>query len=109
MVEYKVGDMLLRTLVSSPCFTESKIYEIRTVSCEAVAVLDDTGSRHCISKRGIRGLFVLLPAVTRQRPDVCTLLANIGRRLHDVETQNTQQSYEINELYRTVARLEAQL
>ena len=53
--------------------------------------------------------YAVLVEVAESQPDIHALIANLGRRLHEVETHNAQQAYEINELYRTVARLEAQL
>lgn len=60
--------------------------------------------------------YLVLEEISEPQPDVHALIANLGRRLHKVETQNAelasqnaQQAYEINELYRTVAELEAQL
>jgi len=64
------------------------------------------------------------------QPGVTDLIANLGRRVHEVETalatereyhqscyvkisdlrdQNDQQAYEINELYRSIVRMEARL
>ncbi|MGN7387746.1 hypothetical protein [Sporosarcina sp. SAFN-015] len=95
------------------------VYVINEVDYEGDALFeDDAGETSYICEETLP-LFELVRDVEEDSPSVTDLIANLARRVSELEAclvveqahradltrQNAEQAYEINELYKAVARL----
>lgn len=95
----KVGDKVRYVGRAKGWMTVGKDYEISSIDEDGDALLyDNDGDVQCIMYYDFDNYDLI-----HTLPDTASLIANLALRVGELELQNAQQAYEINELYRADA------